>query len=470
MPHSIPRLFVLRRDRDITGVSGAGDVADGVQWADGTVVLRWRERPSTAVWDSLELMLSVHGHDGATRVVWADDSRAQSAADRAYKLAERWQAAHGAAMFLVRTAGAELRDVLEEDQADGRGLAAVECSAQYNGGFEFGVRQCIRAAQHRGDHIDENGFHWSDTVAVYPVDSQLPPPEGLEYTPCACGHIEPEHSAALFRYCLKCGCNRYRPEPPNQGPLRGIEVRDPCPYCEDRRLVPRILMADHIRGHHPEITVASHANGSRAATEGTLAVEECGDTDDCCPGGPFTCRLDAARSRLREEYATVLTDAGVRIELGTAFGDRVVGAVLDVHHRAVVQLRQRLTLAEATLSDYTEAESAEAAAGSYARRAEQAEAAIARVRAVVADMRKWTLPGSQLASYVRKTEEALSDTDSPEACPYCTGGPQFPRSALGAHIEQTHARVLAALARGVSLDELLHNPESHCRLPHEMEG
>ncbi|MGW1001755.1 hypothetical protein [Streptomyces sp. NPDC002520] len=217
MPHSIPRLFVLRRDRDITGVSGAGDVADGVQWADGTVVLRWRERPSTAVWDSLELMLSVHGHDGATRVVWADDSRAQSAADRAYKLAERWQAAHGAAMFLVRTAGAELRDVLEEDQADGRGLAAVECSAQYNGGFEFGVRQCIRAAQHCGDHIDENGFHWSDTVAVYPVDDSQ--------------------------------------APPNQGPLSGIEVRHPCPYCEGCPLVPRHLMDDHVREQHPEVRV-----------------------------------------------------------------------------------------------------------------------------------------------------------------------------------------------------------------------
>ncbi|MFF9118327.1 hypothetical protein ACF09Y_22455 [Streptomyces massasporeus] len=30
-------------------------------------------------------------------------------------------------------------------------------------------RLCIRAAQHRGDHIDERGFHWSDTVAAYPL-------------------------------------------------------------------------------------------------------------------------------------------------------------------------------------------------------------------------------------------------------------------------------------------------------------
>lgn len=61
-------------------------------------------------------------------------------------------------------------------------------------------------------------------------------------------------------------------------------------------------------------------------------------------------------------------------------------------------------------------------------------------------------------------------TNDTQACPYCTGGPPFPRQQLGAHVESTHARVLAALARGVSLDELLHDPEAHCQLPHEMEG
>lgn len=146
--------------------------------------------------------------------------RARRAAGRAYQLADRWQAAHGASMFLVRVAGAELRDELDdcaardgevvhpeptvqvsgpqrvdESKAPGlRGLMrhagidttgrdntvdgsvtdaallpAVECSAQYLGDAEFGARQCIRAGQHRGDHIDAHGFHWSDTVAMYPV-------------------------------------------------------------------------------------------------------------------------------------------------------------------------------------------------------------------------------------------------------------------------------------------------------------
>jgi hypothetical protein len=47
-------------------------------------------------------------------------------------------------------------------------VPAAECNAQ-NRNYESGPRLCIRAAQHHGDHIDERGFHWSDTVAVYPV-------------------------------------------------------------------------------------------------------------------------------------------------------------------------------------------------------------------------------------------------------------------------------------------------------------
>lgn len=203
MTPAIPRLFVLRRDKDVTGVSGPGDVADGVQWPDGTVDLRWRDRPSTSIWQSLGLMLSVHGHDGATRVVWLDEeqeqrarttadiaqlfdvpldavdlddreylrdrlgralataaesstrggeggearwvhltgdrdqfvnavmpvvdqlleqrNRARCTAGRAYQLADRWEAAHGSSMFLVRAAGAELRDELDgADECDHR--------------------------------------------------------------------------------------------------------------------------------------------------------------------------------------------------------------------------------------------------------------------------------------------------------------------------------------------------------------
>lgn len=68
------------------------------------------------------------------------------------------------AALSVLPAPADRAAVLEE-AAD---APAAECSAQ-NRNYESGPRLCIRAAQHHGDHIDEHGFHWSDSVAVYPV-------------------------------------------------------------------------------------------------------------------------------------------------------------------------------------------------------------------------------------------------------------------------------------------------------------
>ena len=67
------RVFRLVRDRDITGFSGAGHVADGVVWPDGTVSMRWRGPLRTTVTAvCIDDIQTIHGHDGATRVVWAD--------------------------------------------------------------------------------------------------------------------------------------------------------------------------------------------------------------------------------------------------------------------------------------------------------------------------------------------------------------------------------------------------------------
>jgi hypothetical protein len=40
-------------------------VAEGVEWSDGAVALRWQGRwPSTSTWDTLESLLAVHGTSG----------------------------------------------------------------------------------------------------------------------------------------------------------------------------------------------------------------------------------------------------------------------------------------------------------------------------------------------------------------------------------------------------------------------
>ena len=67
-----PRPFKLIRHTDVTGVSGTGFVAEGVQFSDGRVALRWTgsAHASTVIWDSIEDAIAIHGHDGATEVVW----------------------------------------------------------------------------------------------------------------------------------------------------------------------------------------------------------------------------------------------------------------------------------------------------------------------------------------------------------------------------------------------------------------
>lgn len=72
-PSPRPRLFELYRHQDVSGVTGTGTVAWGVEWPDKTATLRWHgEHPATAVWPNVEEILAVHGHEGATVLRWLD--------------------------------------------------------------------------------------------------------------------------------------------------------------------------------------------------------------------------------------------------------------------------------------------------------------------------------------------------------------------------------------------------------------
>ncbi|MBN0039368.1 hypothetical protein JN535_04160 [Cellulosimicrobium cellulans] len=74
------RTFELHRDVDVSGISGTGVVADGAVFPDGTTVVRWRDvdgpaaergvRPTTVVFPTVEAVEALHGHAGATRLVW----------------------------------------------------------------------------------------------------------------------------------------------------------------------------------------------------------------------------------------------------------------------------------------------------------------------------------------------------------------------------------------------------------------
>lgn len=67
------RRFVLERTEDATGVSGTGVVAQGVLFGTGKAVLAWVTNfRSVAVYDSIDELTSIHGHDGKTVVRWLD--------------------------------------------------------------------------------------------------------------------------------------------------------------------------------------------------------------------------------------------------------------------------------------------------------------------------------------------------------------------------------------------------------------
>ncbi|WP_206051011.1 hypothetical protein [Nocardioides speluncae] len=74
VPLSCVRRFVLDRVIDVSGVSGVGLIAEGVEWSDGTASMRWTgEHRSITLWPGgVPVLEAVHGHGGATKVVYLD--------------------------------------------------------------------------------------------------------------------------------------------------------------------------------------------------------------------------------------------------------------------------------------------------------------------------------------------------------------------------------------------------------------
>lgn len=75
------RTFQLVRDVDVTGISGTGPVAEGVEFGDGTVVLRWRgpiehewgtTEATTVIHPDITNVENLHGHNGQTHIEWKD--------------------------------------------------------------------------------------------------------------------------------------------------------------------------------------------------------------------------------------------------------------------------------------------------------------------------------------------------------------------------------------------------------------
>jgi hypothetical protein len=69
------RRFELIRYEDESGVSGIGKIAEGVQFSSGKCALAWtiRDIPSVSIYDNVEQVTTIHGHDGKTKLRWIDE-------------------------------------------------------------------------------------------------------------------------------------------------------------------------------------------------------------------------------------------------------------------------------------------------------------------------------------------------------------------------------------------------------------
>lgn len=74
---SAVRRFVLVRKEDVSGSSGTGIVAWGVEYPDLSVQMRWLPGKTgysgfTAYAEGIAAVVANHGHDGRTEVRWID--------------------------------------------------------------------------------------------------------------------------------------------------------------------------------------------------------------------------------------------------------------------------------------------------------------------------------------------------------------------------------------------------------------
>lgn len=67
------RRFHIKRDIDVSGISGTGIVADGIQWHDGMCTIHWRgKHPTDNTHLSLQSVMDIHCHEGASKIIFDD--------------------------------------------------------------------------------------------------------------------------------------------------------------------------------------------------------------------------------------------------------------------------------------------------------------------------------------------------------------------------------------------------------------
>lgn len=64
------------RNEDETGVSGTGHVADVCEFPNGKAVMCWKGEPSSvAVYESVDELIEIHGHEGKAYLEPVDEEK-----------------------------------------------------------------------------------------------------------------------------------------------------------------------------------------------------------------------------------------------------------------------------------------------------------------------------------------------------------------------------------------------------------
>lgn len=67
------RTFYLHRHSDVNGLSGTGIVAVGAVYPNGKAHMQWVSfKSSFEMHDSIDALMDIHGHHGATELIWGD--------------------------------------------------------------------------------------------------------------------------------------------------------------------------------------------------------------------------------------------------------------------------------------------------------------------------------------------------------------------------------------------------------------
>lgn len=70
---STSRRFVLKRDSDVSGTSGTGVVAEGIEFSNGQCVIHWiSQLEAVEIVANMSTVEKIHGHEGKTSIIWLD--------------------------------------------------------------------------------------------------------------------------------------------------------------------------------------------------------------------------------------------------------------------------------------------------------------------------------------------------------------------------------------------------------------